>query len=170
MPLSGSLFLFDRKILRYFRKDGHNWRKKKDGKTIKEAHEKLKAGSIDVLHCYYAHGEENENFQRRTYWLLEEDFTHIVLVHYLEIQGGKQSYNRVKDETMQGLNADSPSCSNSITSQNQVAAESPISGQMSEYEDAESVYLKRNSVQQIISEQAPDTTLSLRCSNLWMES
>jgi hypothetical protein len=41
-PLSGSLFLFDRKILRYFRKDGHNWRKKKDGKTIKEAHEKLK--------------------------------------------------------------------------------------------------------------------------------
>lgn len=41
-PASGSLFLFDRKVLRYFRKDGHNWRKKKDGKTIKEAHEKLK--------------------------------------------------------------------------------------------------------------------------------
>jgi hypothetical protein len=84
--MSGSLFLFDRKVLRYFRKDGHNWRKKKDGKTVKEAHEKLKAGSIDVLHCYYAHGEENENFQRRTYWLLEEDFTHIVLVHYLEVK------------------------------------------------------------------------------------
>ncbi|KAJ1379892.1 P-loop containing nucleoside triphosphate hydrolase [Sesbania bispinosa] len=29
MPPSGSLFLFDRKVLRYFRKDGHNWRKKK---------------------------------------------------------------------------------------------------------------------------------------------
>lgn len=38
----GSVFLFDRKVLRYFRKDGHNWRKKKDGKTVKEAHEKLK--------------------------------------------------------------------------------------------------------------------------------
>ena len=38
----GSLFLFDRKVLRYFRKDGHNWRKKKDGKTVKEAHERLK--------------------------------------------------------------------------------------------------------------------------------
>ncbi|XP_031270940.1 calmodulin-binding transcription activator 2-like [Pistacia vera] len=70
-PSSGSLFLFDRKVLRYFRKDGHNWRKKKDGKTVKEAHEKLKVGSVDVLHCYYAHGEENENFQRRCYWLLE---------------------------------------------------------------------------------------------------
>ncbi|URE08134.1 IQ calmodulin-binding motif [Musa troglodytarum] len=41
-PPSGSLFLFDRKVLRYFRKDGHNWRKKKDGKTVKEAHERLK--------------------------------------------------------------------------------------------------------------------------------
>lgn len=38
----GSLFLFDRKALRYFRKDGHNWRKKKDGKTVREAHERLK--------------------------------------------------------------------------------------------------------------------------------
>lgn len=83
--------------------------------------------------------------------------------------------------------------------QNMEAAESPISGQISEYEDTESgiavslpsfciiyskyrltdadsimhllsVYLKRNSVQQIIAEQAPDTTLSLRCSSLWMES
>ncbi|KAM0901596.1 hypothetical protein ACQ4PT_019876 [Festuca glaucescens] len=86
-PPSGSLFLFDRKILRYFRKDGHIWRKKKDGKTVKEAHEKLKVGSVDVLHCYYAHGEENENFQRRTYWLLEEGFMNIVLVHYLDIKG-----------------------------------------------------------------------------------
>lgn len=142
-PGSGSLFLFDRKTLRYFRKDGHNWRKKKDGKTVKEAHEKLKAGSIDVLHCYYAHGEENENFQRRTYWLLEEDFTHIVLVHYLEVKGVKQSFSRAKEEIMQLSGADSPSCSNSITSQNQMtpqimdAAESPISGQISEYEGAE---------------------------------
>ncbi|XLS73774.1 hypothetical protein HN51_030639 [Arachis hypogaea] len=88
-PPSGSLFLFDRKVLRYFRKDGHNWRKKKDGKTVKEAHEKLKVGSVDVLHCYYAHGEENENFQRRSYWMLEPDMMHIVFVHYLEVKGNK---------------------------------------------------------------------------------
>ncbi|XP_074570411.1 calmodulin-binding transcription activator 2-like [Curcuma longa] len=66
----GSLFLFDRKALRYFRKDGHNWRKKKDEKTVKEAHERLKVGSVDMLHCYYAHGEENGKFQRRSYWML----------------------------------------------------------------------------------------------------
>lgn len=28
--------------MRHFRKDGHNWRKTKDGKTVKENHEKLK--------------------------------------------------------------------------------------------------------------------------------
>ena len=40
--LGGSLLLFDRNMLRNFRKDGHRWRKKKDGKTVQEAHEKLK--------------------------------------------------------------------------------------------------------------------------------
>nr|GMD56302.1 calmodulin-binding transcription activator 3-like isoform X2 [Ipomoea batatas] len=73
MPPNGSLFLFlTGRCYVIFEKDGHKWRKKKDGKTVKEAHERLKAGSIDVLHCYYAHGEENENFQRRSYWMLEE--------------------------------------------------------------------------------------------------
>ncbi|KAL7191311.1 hypothetical protein ACSBR2_023393 [Camellia fascicularis] len=73
-------------VLRYFGKDGLNWRKKKDGTTVKEAHERLKAGSVDVLHCYYAHGEENENFQSRSYWLLEEERSNIVLVHYHEVK------------------------------------------------------------------------------------
>ncbi|XP_048321378.2 calmodulin-binding transcription activator 3 isoform X2 [Ziziphus jujuba] len=90
-PPAGSLFLFDRKALRYFRKDGHRWRKKKDGKTVKEAHEKLKAGSVDVLHCYYAHGEENESFQRRSYWMLDGQLEHIVLVHYREVKEGYKS-------------------------------------------------------------------------------
>ncbi|KAK9136583.1 hypothetical protein Sjap_007177 [Stephania japonica] len=85
-PPGGSLFLFDRKALRYFRKDGYSWRKKKDGKTVQEAHEKLKVGSVDVLHCYYAHGEDNENFQRRSYWMLDAQLEHIVLVHYREVK------------------------------------------------------------------------------------
>ncbi|XP_077221929.1 calmodulin-binding transcription activator 3-like [Tasmannia lanceolata] len=99
-PPGGSLFLFDRKALRYFRKDGHCWRKKKDGKTVREAdrslfsrtaHEKLKAGSVDALHCYYAHGEDNENFQRRCYWMLDGQLEHIVLVHYREVKEGNRS-------------------------------------------------------------------------------
>ncbi|KQJ96510.1 calmodulin-binding transcription activator 3 isoform X2 [Brachypodium distachyon] len=134
-PPSGSLFLFDRKVLRYFRKDAHNWRKKKDGKTVKEAHERLKSGSIDVLHCYYAHGEDNGNFQRRTYWMLEEDFMHIVLVHYLETKGGKSSRARGDSDMLQAAAADSPL--SQIPSQT-IEGESSLSGQASEYEETES--------------------------------
>lgn len=157
MPASGSLFLFDRKVLRYFRKDGHNWRKKKDGKTVKEAHERLKAGSIDVLHCYYAHGEENENFQRRSYWMLEEDLSHIVLVHYREVKGNRTNLNRVREteeaipysqETEDLLpNSEidsSASCSfhpnNSQVPSQTTDTTSLNSTQASEYEDAESAY------------------------------
>ncbi|CAA3029835.1 calmodulin-binding transcription activator 3-like isoform X1 [Olea europaea subsp. europaea] len=96
-PPSGSLFLFDRNVVRNFRKDGHNWRKKKDGKTVKEANEKLKVGGIDAVHCYYAHGEEDQNFRRRIYWMLEEGLSHIVLVHYLEAKENRTNFNRVRE-------------------------------------------------------------------------
>ncbi|KAL7192584.1 hypothetical protein ACSBR2_024412 [Camellia fascicularis] len=157
MPPSGSLFLFDRKVLRYFRKDGHNWRKKKDGKTVKEAHERLKAGSVDVLHCYYAHGEENESFQRRSYWLLEEELSHIVLVHYREVKGNRANFNRIKEaeeaipnsqeseEVIPNSEVDSSVSSTFNPYSYQVTSQaadtmSLNSTQASEYEDAESVY------------------------------
>ncbi|XVF15198.1 hypothetical protein REPUB_Repub09cG0129600 [Reevesia pubescens] len=157
MPPNGSLFLFDRKVLRYFRKDGHNWKKKKDGKTVKEAHERLKAGSIDVLHCYYAHGEENENFQRRSYWMLEEDLSHIVLVHYREVKGNRTNFNRVKEteETIPHSHETERMIRNSEVESSMSSSFHPNNGQIpsqtmdttsmnsvqaSEYEDAESVY------------------------------
>ncbi|MCD9640170.1 hypothetical protein HAX54_025314 [Datura stramonium] len=84
-PASGSIFLFNKRVLRYFRKDGHSWRKKKDGKTVGEAHERLKVGNAEALNCYYAHGEKNSNFQRRSYWMLDLAYEHIVLVHYRDI-------------------------------------------------------------------------------------
>ncbi|KAF2598741.1 hypothetical protein F2Q68_00010650 [Brassica cretica] len=90
-------------VLRYFRKDGHNWRKKKDGKTAKEAHEKLKVGSIDVLHCYYANGEDNENFQRRCYWMLEQELMHIVFVQYLEVKDNRISSSGIKENNSNSL-------------------------------------------------------------------
>ncbi|MFS8015643.1 putative transcription factor CG1-CAMTA family [Helianthus anomalus] len=149
-PPNGSLFLFDRKVLRYFRKDGHNWRKKKDGKTVKEAHERLKAGSIDVLHCYYAHGEDNENFQRRSYWLLEEELSNIVLVHYREVKGNRTSTHRAREATPTSLGSeenistsevDSSVSSKYHTYNHPVASQTTEnSTQASEYEDAESAY------------------------------
>ena len=53
--IGGKIVLFDRRMLRNFRKDGHNWKKKNDGKTVKEAHEHLKVRNIDYLcHTYIA--------------------------------------------------------------------------------------------------------------------
>ncbi|XP_057546292.1 calmodulin-binding transcription activator 6 isoform X2 [Amaranthus tricolor] len=86
LPKGGTIVLFDRKKLRNFRKDGHNWKKKKDGKTVKEAHEHLKVGTEERIHVYYAHGEDSPNFVRRCYWLLDKALEHIVLVHYRETQ------------------------------------------------------------------------------------
>ncbi|KAI3733330.1 hypothetical protein L6452_12773 [Arctium lappa] len=84
-PPSGSLFLFNKRVLRFFRKDGHSWRRKKDGRNVGEAHERLKVGNVEALNCYYAHGEVNPNFQRRSYWMLDPSMDHIVLVHYRDI-------------------------------------------------------------------------------------
>ncbi|KAL3634643.1 hypothetical protein CASFOL_021697 [Castilleja foliolosa] len=84
LPKSGTIVLFDRKKLRNFRKDGHNWKKKKDGKTVKEAHEQLKVGDKERIHVYYAHGEDNSTFVRRCYWLLDKSLEYVVLVHYRE--------------------------------------------------------------------------------------
>lgn len=48
----GSLFLFNRRILRFFRKDGHAWRRKKDGRTVGEAHERLKVWPNKFLYSW----------------------------------------------------------------------------------------------------------------------
>ncbi|KAM7269197.1 hypothetical protein ACFE04_024694 [Oxalis oulophora] len=85
LPNSGSLFLFNKRVLRFFRRDGHNWRKKRDGRTVGEAHERLKVGNVEALNCYYAHGEHENHFQRRCYWMLHPGYDHIVLVHYRDV-------------------------------------------------------------------------------------
>ncbi|GAB4817845.1 hypothetical protein N2152v2_004891 [Parachlorella kessleri] len=88
-PAGGTLYLFNRKECRFFRKDGHNWRKKADGKTVRETHEKLKVGNEEVLNCYYAHADQDDGLQRRCYWLLNEAKEHIVLVHYLNCSSSR---------------------------------------------------------------------------------
>lgn len=47
----GSVFLFNRKTLRFYRKDRHSWRKKADGRTVRETHVKLKVRH-EMHSCY----------------------------------------------------------------------------------------------------------------------
>eukprot|EP00192_Tetraselmis_astigmatica_P008464 CAMPEP_0117674478 /NCGR_PEP_ID=MMETSP0804-20121206/15062_1 /TAXON_ID=1074897 /ORGANISM="Tetraselmis astigmatica, Strain CCMP880" /LENGTH=627 /DNA_ID=CAMNT_0005483355 /DNA_START=254 /DNA_END=2137 /DNA_ORIENTATION=- len=83
-PEGGSLFLYDRVSVKYFRNDGHDWKKKGDGKAVRETHEKLKLDQVVMLNCYYAHAISPENLQRRCYWLLDSSES-LVLVHYLSV-------------------------------------------------------------------------------------
>ena len=46
-PKSGSMLLYSRKKVRY-RRDGYCWKKRKDGKTTREDHMKLKVQGMEV--------------------------------------------------------------------------------------------------------------------------
>ncbi|KAJ6853140.1 calmodulin-binding transcription activator 4-like isoform X2 [Iris pallida] len=122
-PPSGSVFLFNKRVHRNFRKDGHSWRKKKDGKNVGEAHEKLKVGNVDALNCYYAHGDQNPFFQRRIYWMLDPAYVHIVLVHYREVSEGRFLY-----ASTSFMPTESGSTSNQDTSVNNVHYQGITSG------------------------------------------
>ncbi|VAH67949.1 unnamed protein product [Triticum turgidum subsp. durum] len=90
-PPSGSWFLFNRRVHRFFRNDGYVWQKKKNGKSGNEAHEYLKVDNVKALNCYYARAENNPRFMRRIYWMLEPAYEHIVLVHYRDVLEGSIS-------------------------------------------------------------------------------
>lgn len=103
-PPSGSWFLFNRRILRFFRNDGLEWQKKKNGKTINEAHERLKVDNVEALNCYYARGDKNRAFQRRIYWMLDPAYEHIVLVHYRDTLEGSISVSARNDSSISNQN------------------------------------------------------------------
>lgn len=46
-PKNGSIVLYNRKKVKY-RKDGYCWKKRKDGKTTREDHMKLKVQGMEV--------------------------------------------------------------------------------------------------------------------------
>ncbi|XP_010926832.1 calmodulin-binding transcription activator 4 isoform X2 [Elaeis guineensis] len=110
-PPSGSLLLFNRRVLRNYRNDGYLWRKKNNGRTLAESHEHLKVGAAEVLSCYYARGEQNPCFQRRIYWMLDPANEHIVFVHYRDVAEG-----RFVPEPIFSVSTESPSTFNQTNS------------------------------------------------------
>lgn len=81
-PPSGSMLLYNRNKVRH-RKDNYCWKKRKDGKTIREDHMKLKVQGLECIYGSYVHSAILPTFHRRCYWLLQNP--DIVLVHYLNV-------------------------------------------------------------------------------------
>ena len=69
-PASGVMLLYNRKKARY-RKDGYCWKKRRDGKTTREDHMKLKVQGIECIYGCYVHSAILPTFHRRCYWLLQ---------------------------------------------------------------------------------------------------
>nr|TKW00170.1 hypothetical protein SEVIR_8G090500v2 [Setaria viridis]TKW00172.1 hypothetical protein SEVIR_8G090500v2 [Setaria viridis]TKW00173.1 hypothetical protein SEVIR_8G090500v2 [Setaria viridis] len=98
-PPSGSWFLINRRVLRYFRNDGFEWQKKENGKSVNETHERLKVDNMEALNCYYARGDKNPTFQRRIYWMLDPAYEHIVLLHYRDVPEGSSFSETARNDS-----------------------------------------------------------------------
>lgn len=93
-PSPGSMYLYSKAKTRNFRNDGYVWKKR-------ETHAKRKIGSQFLLNCCYVGGIDDGVVQRRCYWLLEENASDLVLVHYLPPMTVKSSQGesaKVPDE------------------------------------------------------------------------
>ncbi len=63
-PQNGSMILYNRKKVKY-RKDGYCWKKRKDGKTTREDHMKLKVQGVEVRGCSLLVTRYNHKLSRK---------------------------------------------------------------------------------------------------------
>lgn len=82
-PLNGSVFLFDRRRVKNFKKDAYSWKRRKTGgaNSVREDRMNLKINGSDKIYGCYSHSSIISTFHRRCYWLLDKP--DLVLVHYL---------------------------------------------------------------------------------------
>uniref|UniRef100_A0A8C1XIU3 Calmodulin-binding transcription activator 1 n=1 Tax=Cyprinus carpio TaxID=7962 RepID=A0A8C1XIU3_CYPCA len=97
-PQNGSMILYNRKKVKY-RKDGYCWKKRKDGKTTREDHMKLKVQGVECLYGCYVHSSIIPTFHRRCYWLLQ--MPPFIILHYLMFP--LQDIYHIITETFHGI-------------------------------------------------------------------
>ncbi|KAE9416349.1 hypothetical protein Angca_006503, partial [Angiostrongylus cantonensis] len=83
-PKTGAQYMFCRFDGNWFKIDGYEWKKRREGKLIREDHMKLKVNKQEILSANYAHSSVVPTFHRRVYWLTNNP--EYVLVHYLNTE------------------------------------------------------------------------------------
>jgi hypothetical protein len=108
LPNNGSVFFYDRRVVKNFKKDGFVWKRRKTGgiNSVREDRMYLKVNGVDSIYGCYSHSSIMSTFHRRCYWLVEKP--DIVLVHYL------QTPNTETSECSISINANNivPGCNN----------------------------------------------------------
>ena len=101
-PNNGSLFLYDRNVVKNFKKDLYTWKRRKDGgNSVREDRMSLKINGIDSIYGCYSHNSFVTTFHRRCYWLLAKP--NIVLVHYL-LKSSQQQQQDSNNSSNSGAN------------------------------------------------------------------
>ena len=94
-PTSGTVLLYNRFAVRNYKKDGHDWiRKRSNPAKIREDHVKLRYNGAYRVGGNYVHSDEIETLHRRVYRLIKTDEEkamsdtkeEYVLVHYLDAE------------------------------------------------------------------------------------
>ena len=80
-PPSGACYLFDRRVCRRFRADGHGWTSRGDSNRVREDHVRLRVDGTPRVAAAHAHHADDPQFHRRTYQLIDEGAP-LSLVHY----------------------------------------------------------------------------------------
>jgi len=105
LPGSGAVFLFCMNAHKNsFRKDGHDWKMKKNGKQAAESHVKLSVEGVERVKCYYAHTQDGL-LARRIYSLIEGDED----LHFVQYLATSLTLPRRKDTGRAAAAATGPS-------------------------------------------------------------
>ncbi len=70
LPQNGSVFVFDRREVKNYKKDAYCWKRRKTGsaKSVREDRMCLKINGIEVIYGCYSHSCLMYTFHRRIYW------------------------------------------------------------------------------------------------------
>lgn len=92
-PVNGSIFIYDKRKVKNFKKDSYTWKKRKlGGNSIREDRMSLKLNGVECIYGCYSHNALIPAFHRRCYWLLDK--SDYVLVHYLIRFNDSSSINK----------------------------------------------------------------------------